>query len=56
MYQPSIDFNKISKALETSMEVLKQDHTVSEPALNELEAAEENFRQAWSFNLSSQIK
>jgi hypothetical protein len=48
-----IDFQRISKALTTSTEALRNEFQVDELQLAELQEAENNFRQALSFGLSN---
>jgi hypothetical protein len=48
-----IDFQRISKALSTSTEALRNEFQTDELQLAELQEAENNFRQALSFGLSN---
>ncbi|MBT2686518.1 MULTISPECIES: hypothetical protein [Bacillaceae] len=48
-----IDFQRISKALSTSTEALRNEFQADELQLAELQEAENNFRQALSFGLSN---
>ncbi len=52
MFPSQIDFNKISQALSDSLEKVKQDQSVPLHALQQLELAQKQFQDAWSFNLS----
>ncbi|WP_180954940.1 hypothetical protein [Bacillus sp. V3-13] len=56
MYDSTIDFNKISKALAATIETIKQEHKPADSALMNLEAAREQLQQALSFSLSSTHK
>lgn len=51
MFDSSIDFDKISKALSGSLETVKQDQSVQETALQQIETAQEQLQQALSYNL-----
>lgn len=48
-----IDFQRISKALSSSSEALRNELQQDEMQLAELREAEDNFRQALSFGLSN---
>lgn len=48
-----IDFQRISKALSSSSEALRNEFQADEVQLAELQEAENNFRQALSFGLST---
>jgi hypothetical protein len=48
-----IDFQRISKALSTSTEAMRNEFQADELQLAELQEAEYNFRQALSFGLSN---
>lgn len=51
MFDSAIDFDKISKALSGSLETAKQDQSVPETALQQIETAQEQLQQALSYNL-----
>lgn len=48
-----IDFQRISRALSSSTEALRNEMQTDELPLTELQEAENNFRQALSFGLSN---
>ena len=53
MYYSFIDFHRISKALSTSTEALRNEFQPDEVQLSDLQEAENNLRQALSFGLSN---
>lgn len=48
-----IDFHRISRALTSSTEALRNEMQADEMQLSDLQEAENNFRQALSFGLSN---
>ncbi|MBA4536129.1 hypothetical protein H1Z61_02980 [Bacillus aquiflavi] len=54
MYRSQLDFKRISKALSSTMEMIRQDHDYSESAIRQLYEAKERYDQALSFSLNAQ--
>lgn len=52
MFPLQTDFNKISRALSVSLEMVKQAQSVPLSALQQLELAQKQLQQALTYNLS----
>ncbi|UII54583.1 hypothetical protein LS684_13000 [Cytobacillus spongiae] len=56
MKHTSIDFNRISQALASSFDVLKNEKDAHELVMEQLQKARDEFQQALSFSLTSTLK
>lgn len=53
MYRENLDFEKISKALESAYQQLEESQIADDHIINELKEAETNLQQARNYSLSS---
>jgi len=56
MNQTYIDFNKISKALTKTIDVIQEESNVSEDVLQNLQIAHDEWAKAFSYSCSSKTK